>query len=352
MASPVSSCEIKDGDSGALVIPAGENTKITCFIHGGRPAPLLSLTVEGLDASEFDVIATPDENGVYESEMWVTVTAAPEDHGRKIKCSAAVMDNDLEQKSLIYEMVEAPETELNVTFKPIEMAAQKGEAQEGENIQISFVFMANPEPMEVKWKVITKGEDAAPEPEETDGNNSNDVEGRQEGENEEGTDDGEETNDIVDDVEDDKVDIFGLGHNDDKYKASDLITEAPLKYRANFTLMNVDFEDGKKSYQLEVTNAIGTRTYDFNIVVSEKPSSGGGGGDGNDGNSGNVSEPNTTEEGGEEDGDEGGSSSTGIVFGVLAALCVVAIILGSIFVYMKKRSSSATAPLSAMEGRR
>ena len=72
VALPIESAKISlggDGSGGSL--EANENGTVSCSVAGGRPAPEVTLDIEGLGGDKIvdeKLVATPDEEGVYQTE--------------------------------------------------------------------------------------------------------------------------------------------------------------------------------------------------------------------------------------------------------------------------------------------
>ena len=119
----------------------------------------------------------------------------------------------------------------------------------------------------------------------------------------------------------DNITEFSLSDKDKvKYNALKTIDEGGLKYRVTLNISNVQEEEGRYRYKAVVTNSLGRQEYFFKLNVEPDESSGGRGG-----------------------------SKAGLVFGIIALLVVTAIILGSIYVYKRKKESSSTVPMMNLD---
>ncbi|TRY69961.1 hypothetical protein TCAL_04886 [Tigriopus californicus] len=305
VANPVESGEIVVGNQG--IVRAGETSNVTCILHGGRPAPAVYLQVVGLEKSH--VVSSSqtqiaNETGHFESRFWVEIRPTPEDFNKTVECKSNQMDQM--NKSLF--QFKANSAVLNVMFGPQPMSEQKYKVIENMDIVVSFEFMANPKPTLVKWNVSQPAKDPGNEPAMR-----------------------EEVNDNTTSTEVPKADAEGQsvtftpGHSDDKYVVSDIIDEGNAKYRANFTIKNVQLSEATNKYHLDVENSEGMTQYGFNLVVEPK----GPGGGSNDAT------------------DESGASVWLIV--VILAL-ITLFVGGAIVIYKKKMRNNETQPLNT--GRR
>ena len=306
IAKNIDYAKISIGPNGEGVLNAGDDGEVKCKIHGGRPAPLISFGVKGMSKAQIindSQVQTPDNDGIYDTVEVHFVNPTPEDHGRNVTCTAAVYDGDLTKA--LFTPVEAEMMTLNVTFQPQPMANQTVKCTRGQEWNVDFVFKANPEPTTINWVILTpiRGMD------------------RQE---------------VVEKEFEEQ--LIAPGEYTFKYNASDVMAEDESKYKVSLTIMDASASDERKSYRLDVSNSIGSQSYYYK--VSLKGSKNGG-----------TEEPTTKPPGGGDGVTEGGISNAGLVFIILLAICVVAIILGGIFVHRRRRNLAATAPLSSMESR-
>ena len=93
-----------------------------------------------------------DNEGIYTSVKEIFIKPKIEDHGKKIKCSASIQDNE---NVTLYEAVTTSEPFLlDIKFSPQKSANQSLSVDKGDNVTITFTFKANPEPQTIKWAVI------------------------------------------------------------------------------------------------------------------------------------------------------------------------------------------------------
>jgi hypothetical protein len=96
------------------------------------------------------VINISDEEGIFSSRQEVFINPKIEDHGKMVNCKAVILDGD---NKPVFDMIEAEEIQLNVTFPPQKMANQSLSGSAGDNMTIDFKFKSNPKPSSVKWVI-------------------------------------------------------------------------------------------------------------------------------------------------------------------------------------------------------
>ena len=299
---------------------AGEKGRITCLIHGGRPAPYISLKIDDFDKNTLiddEQVQNKTEEGVYESVDRLFVNLTEADNGKTALCSAIQNDGD---NVPLFGMFKVKNVTLNVTFAPTALTEQMLEAEVGEEAAFVVRFKANPPPTLISWILIEA-----------------DINGNVDG-----------INDTVSPVE------MGLKHDDDKYFTSELDTDTEdgTKFRLTLVVKSVVEEDAETDYKLLVGNSNGNATYQLKLKIKEEID---GGGDEDEDDEDDEDEGEETGDGDDDDDDEKeeeGGGSTGTIVGIVIFVIVCLIVFGGICFLKKKRGSSETSPLSAMEGRR
>ncbi len=263
-----------------------------------------------------------------------------DDHGRKVVCRAGIKDGDDQS---LFEVV-SEEATLSVVSAPTPTANETAKGQEGGEVDVSFVFRANPKPTSAKWIVSEMPEK---EKKKEGGDDTEKKEGEGDDDNKKDEEDPEDRQENSEDQE--KKDggeqkeekkpkaVIQAGESGDKYEASEISDEGELKYRVSLKIKQLAAEDAPLVYRAEVENEKGMTPYYFKLQVTENPDDGGGGENGGE-NGGEDGEDG-------EEGEKGKSNATAIVFVVLAVICVIGLALGGAFVYKKKKANTETAPL-------
>ncbi|TRY70639.1 hypothetical protein TCAL_15047 [Tigriopus californicus] len=287
---------VKSGEITVQNYLEGESGNVTCSLHGGKPAPAMSLQISGLNASKIvdnsQVQTEQPKSKEFESVATFNIKPTADDLGRTVSCRSAIFDKD--NKS-IFEY-DTDTVKLNVLFAPKEMADQIVKVDENQKASVSIAFLANPEPTKIQWIVGQSSEGGS--------------------------------NETVSSSEDL---ILSPGDDSEKYKISEMERESDVKFRANLTINKVQLNEKDKEYRLLVRNEVGTQTYNFTLDVRS---------DGMKGNGTGGS--NGTQEGSNDNGSGSGGSNVAIVLIVVA---IAIMIMVSFFVYRSKKPTNETTPL-------
>ncbi len=247
-----------------------------------------------------------------------------EDNGKLISCQAAVLDG---AKNKLFNKSITASRNLSVVFAPLKAAGSSKKAQEGDSVDVIINFKANPAPTSAKW-VISQGEATNTSLVENDVAEEDEAEEAEEAD----TRVKKELPDQVAQQGENVLQELELGYKDSKYTVSDIVASnsSDDTFSVGLTVKQVTAEDATLSYRLVVANGVGETTYRFYLQVETQ-----------DGEViGQVPEKQ-----GE------ASNETSLVFGILAVICILAIVLSSIFLYRKRKANLETAPLSGMERR-
>lgn len=290
VAKPVKSGEITVKD-----YMEGELGNVTCSLHGGKPAPAMSLQISGFNVSKIvdnsQIQTENQESKEFESVATFTIQPTYEDLGRTVSCRSAIFDKD--NKSIFQYQTES--VKLNVLFGPKEMADQVIKVDENQDASVTIAFLANPEPNKIQWIIRQPS---------TSGSN-----------------DTESSDDL----------ILSPGDKSEKYLISEIERESEIKFRANLTINQVQLNERDNEYQLLVQNEVGTQTYNFTLKVESN------------GDNGNATDGSTGKhEGSKGSGSGAGGSSVAVVL-IIVAIAIV--IMVSIFVYRNKKPNNETTPL-------
>ena len=199
-------------------------------------------------SNETSVYSLPDNTTI--STLKLRITPKVEDYGRLVSCNATQFDRNF--KPLFITNVANPII-LNVTFPP-QRESEKSYMVDGNNVTISFIFTANPNPYAIKWFLLNKDSYNATDNEDIDHN----WKLRKGG-------------DIIPEVNINKViwplnDTWTLSklnedYTDNKFVVKRLQKINDLIYSAELVIKNVELRDSENIYGLTVINNIGQQNY-------------------------------------------------------------------------------------------
>lgn len=196
---------------------------IDCVASGARPAPEFSWYIADTKLNaNFEVREEAGEDGSMTYISTLEYNAAPKHSGQMLKCQVDHMGYSMQDLS---DQNNVAQAELELQFKPDEK--EKPETfygmKEGEENNVRIKFRANPKPNAGKWSF---GDVSVP---------------------------------------------VGAASTDNTFQSSQ-ITDGDFdgEYQVDLTF-TMEPKYAGKTYSLDVTNELGTTTYQFNLALSEKP---------------------------------------------------------------------------------
>jgi len=198
---------------------------VDCVATGARPAVEFNWYIGETKLNAH--IKLSEEEGEDGKKTYISTlqfSAAPKHDGEELKCEAVHQGYSVQA---IADEANWAKAQLNLEFMPVNSAKTKETfygLKEGEKGQARIKFRANPKPTQGQWVI---GETVVP---------------------------------------------IGAGSVDSKFMSSQILDgDDEGEYQVELTIVQMVPELADKTYQLEVTNSVGTTTYQFELKITEKP---------------------------------------------------------------------------------